>query len=347
VLVLGIETSCDETAAAVVEDGRVVRADVVASQILVHAPYGGVVPEVASRQHVATIVPVIQRTMADAGIGFGDLDAVAVTCGPGLVGALLVGVETAKSLSFALGKPLVGVNHLAGHLAAVFLCDGDPQGESSRVRAATPPFPHLALLVSGGHTAIIRVDEPGKTSLLGATRDDAAGEAFDKVGKLLGLGYPGGVAIDKLAATGDPRAVELPRALPARDDLDFSFSGLKTAVATRLARTGVPEGAALADFCASFQAAVVDVLVRKSRRALARERLGALVVCGGVAANRGLRAALAEAARADGFGLFIPPPKRCTDNAAMIAAEGSALYLRGKRAGLDLAVDPGLPLSPS
>ena len=228
------------------------------------------------------------------------------------------------------------MNHLAGHLAAIFLGEDAP-----------PPFPHLALLVSGGHTALIRVDEPGKTSLLGATRDDAAGEAFDKVGKLLGLGYPGGVAIDRLAATGDPRAVELPRALPARDDFDFSFSGLKTAVSTRLAKTGVPEGAALADFCASFQSAVVDVLVRKSRRALVREGLNALVVCGGVAANRGLRTALAEAARADGFGLFIPPPKRCTDNAAMIAAEGSALFVRGKRSGLDLAVDPGLPLSPS
>jgi N6-L-threonylcarbamoyladenine synthase len=334
VLVLGIETSCDETAAAIVADGRRVLADVVASQILVHAPYGGVVPEVASRQHVATIVPVIQRAVADAGIVLGDLDAIAVTCGPGLVGALLVGVETAKSLAFALGKPLIGVNHLAGHLAAIFLGDDVP-----------PPFPHVALLVSGGHTALIRVDEPGRTSLLGATRDDAAGEAFDKVGKLLGLGYPGGVAIDRLAATGNPRAVELPRALPARDDLDFSFSGLKTAVATRLAKTGVPEGAALADFCASFQTAVVDVLVRKSRRALVREGLGALVVCGGVAANRGLRTALAEAAREGGFGLFIPPPKRCTDNAAMIAAEGSALFLRGNRAGLDLAVDPGLPLS--
>ena len=378
-LVLGIETSCDETAAAVVEDGRWVRSDVVASQILAHAPYGGVVPEVASRQHVATIIPVIRRALTDAKIGFGDLDAVAVTCGPGLVGALLVGVETAKALAFALRKPLVGVNHLAGHLAAAFLEDGNPgtvpkpprDGSQpaepagihrDRSPSSVPPFPHLALLVSGGHTAIIRVDGPGKTRLLGATRDDAAGEAFDKVGKLLGLGYPGGIAIDRLAAAGNPRAVALPRALAGRDDLDFSFSGLKTAVSTWLAKrgspdlpgspgssgspgaAGLPEGAALADVCASFQMAVVDVLVRKSRRALAREGLGALVVCGGVAANRGLRAALAEAARVDGFALFIPPPKRCTDNASMIAAAGTDLFVRGEHAGLDLAVDPGLEL---
>jgi N6-L-threonylcarbamoyladenine synthase len=340
-LVLGVETSCDETAAAVVEDGRRVRSDVVASQILTHAEYGGVVPEVASRQHVATVVPVIRRAVADAGIGFGDLDAIAVTCGPGLVGALLVGVETAKALAFGLGKPLVGVNHLAGHLAAAALEDPSLPGP--------PPFPHLALLVSGGHTALIRVDAPGATRLLGATRDDAAGEAFDKVGKLLGLGYPGGVKIDKMSATGNPRAVTLPRALPGRDDLDFSFSGLKTAVSTMLASRaqsglGPIADQELNDFCASFQTAVVDVLVRKSRRALVREGLSALVVCGGVAANRGLRAALAEAAREDGFALFIPPPKRCTDNASMIAAAGTQLHERGLHAGLDLAVDPGLPL---
>jgi N6-L-threonylcarbamoyladenine synthase len=247
-------------------------------------------------------------------------------------------VETTKALAFATGKPLVGVNHLSGHLAAAFLEDPASSGP--------PSYPHLALLVSGGHTALIRIDGPGQTRLLGATRDDAAGEAFDKVGKLLGLGYPGGVKIDRLAATGDPRAVTLPRALPGRDDLDFSFSGLKTAVATLVAKRAGPfEGPELANFCASFQAAVVDVLVRKSRRALVQEGLSALVVCGGVAANRGLRAALAEAAREDGFALFIPPPKHCTDNAAMIAAAGTQLFARGVRAGLDLAVDPGLPLS--
>jgi N6-L-threonylcarbamoyladenine synthase len=334
-LVLGVETSCDETAAAVVEDGRRVRANVVASQIATHAQYGGVVPEVASRQHVATIVPVLERAVADAGVKFADLDAIAVTAGPGLVGALLVGVETSKALAFAIGKPLVAVNHLSGHLAAAFLEHAD---------AVPPSYPHLALLVSGGHTALIRIDAPGATRLLGSTRDDASGEAFDKVGKMLGLGYPGGVAIDKRAATGDPTAVALPRALPGRDDLDFSFSGLKTAVASLLARRPLPEGQEMNDFCASFQAAVVDVLVRKSRRALVLEELKSLVVCGGVAANRGLRTALATAAAEDGFALHIPPPKYCTDNAAMIAAAGTQLFERGVRAGLDLSVDPGLPL---
>jgi N6-L-threonylcarbamoyladenine synthase len=282
---------------------------------------------------------VLERAVADAGLRFADLDAIAVTAGPGLVGALLVGVETAKALAFALGKPLVAVNHLAGHLAAAFL-------ENPPAPHTPPPYPHLALLVSGGHSALIRIDAPGATRLLGSTRDDAAGEAFDKVGKMLGLGYPGGIQIDKRAATGDPHAVALPRALPGRDDLDFSFSGLKTAVATLLARGAVPEdGQPMNDFCASFQAAVVDVLVRKSRRALALEGLGALVVCGGVAANRGLRTSLAAAAAEDGFALHIPPPKYCTDNAAMIAAAGTQMFERGARAGLDLSVDPGLPLS--
>jgi N6-L-threonylcarbamoyladenine synthase len=336
-LVLGIETSCDETAAAVVEDGRRVRSDIVASQILIHAEYGGVVPEVASRQHTATIVPVVRRAMEQAEVAWEDLDGVAVTSGPGLVGALLVGVETAKALGYALGRPVVGVNHLAGHLAAVYLEDPSlPE---------PPPYPHLALLVSGGHTALIRVDGPGRHRLIGATRDDAAGEAFDKVGKMLGLGYPGGVKIDRLATSGDRARFPLPRALPGRDDIDFSFSGLKTAVATLLAtRPAAATEPDLGDLAASVQAAIVDVLVRKSRRGLVREQLHHLVVCGGVAANRGLRQAMAAAAAEDGFRLYIPPTRLCTDNAAMIAVAGTYALARGESAPLDLAVDPGLPL---
>ncbi len=324
------------------------RSDVVASQVLVHAQYGGVVPEVASRQHLATVVPVVREAVARAGVKLADLDGLAVTSGPGLVGALLVGVEVAKSLGYALGKPVVGVNHLAGHLAAAFIeaeghvrVGGPGDGGAP---GGPPPYPHVALLVSGGHTMLLRCGGPVDVRLLGATRDDAAGEAFDKVAKLLGLGYPGGVAIDRLAATGNAQAHDFPRALARRDDLDFSFSGLKTALATFLRERPAPEGPALADVCASFQAAVVDVLVRKSRRALQLQGLGALVVCGGVAANRGLRAGLAAAAREDGFALHIPPPRLCTDNAAMIAAAGTELLRLGRHASLELAVDPGLPL---
>jgi N6-L-threonylcarbamoyladenine synthase len=335
-LVLGIETSCDETAAAVVENGWRVRSDVVASQVLVHAEYGGVVPEVASRQHLATVVPVVSRALAEAGVAPRDLDGIAVTCGPGLVGPLLVGVEMGKALAYALGKPVVGINHLAGHLAAVFLeHPGNP---------APPAYPHLALLVSGGHTLLLRVDGPARVKSLGATRDDAAGEAFDKVAKLLGLGYPGGAVIDGLASQGNPEAIDFPRALPGRGNLDFSFSGLKTAVATRVREHGLPGEKQMPDFCASFQAAVVDVLVRKSRRALLNEGLHDLLVCGGVAANRGLRAALAAAAEEDAFRLFVPTPKLCTDNGAMIAQAGTWALERGEQAQLDLSVDPGLPL---
>lgn len=336
-LVLGLESSCDETAAAVVADGRVVHANVVASQVAVHALYGGVVPEVASRHHLETVVPTIQQALARAGVQWADLDGIAVTHGPGLVGALLVGVETAKALGYALQKPVVGVHHHAGHMAAAYLAH---EGEAQ----PGPRGPHVALLVSGGHTALVRVTDAGCT-LLGATRDDAAGEAFDKTAKLLGLGYPGGVRIDELAAAGDPQRHAFPRALPGRDDLAFSFSGLKTSVATFLARGPLPEGQALADVCASFQAAVIDVLVRKARRALVQEGLSDLLVCGGVAANRGLRAALEIAARQDGFRLHIPPVCYCTDNAAMIAAAGTRLLRAGIVAPLDLSVDPGLPLT--
>jgi N6-L-threonylcarbamoyladenine synthase len=337
VLILGLETSCDETAASVVEDGRRIRSNVISSQVLVHAEFGGVVPEVASRQHLATVVKVVRQALADAGVAAPQLDAIAATCGPGLVGPLLVGLELGKSMAYAISKPFVGVNHLAGHLAAVFL-------EHTK-NPSSPPYPHVALLVSGGHTTLYRVDGQQKCVLLGSTRDDAAGEAFDKVAKLLGLGYPGGVVIDRLAVDGDPKAIAFPRALPGREDLDFSFSGLKTAVATRLASEGLPRGAALADFCASFQAAVVEVLVRKTRRALRREALRDLVVCGGVAANRGLRQALATAAQDDNFSLYVPAPVLCTDNAAMIGLAGSWAVARGEHGALSLSVDPGLPLS--
>jgi len=336
-LILGIETSCDETAAAVVQDGKTIRSNIISSQVLVHAEYGGVVPEVASRQHLATVVKVVRHALRDADVQAGALDGIAATCGPGLVGPLLVGLEMGKSLAYAIGKPVVGVNHLRGHLAAVYL-------EHAK-NPSPPPFPHVALLVSGGNTTLFRVEGPAKTVLLGSTRDDAAGEAFDKVAKLLGLGYPGGIVIDRLAATGNPLAIHFPRALPGRDDLDFSFSGLKTAVATRILSEGPPQEGAMPDFCASFQAAVVDVLVRKARRALAREGLRDLVVCGGVAANRGLRQGIACAAAMDGFSFYIPAPILCTDNAAMIAMAGTWAIAGGERGGLDLSVDPGLPLS--
>ena len=336
-LILGIETSCDETAAAVDADARGIRSNVISSQVLVHAEYGGVVPEVASRQHLASVVKVIRQALADARVCPAELDGIAATCGPGLVGPLLVGLELGKSMGYALGRPVVGVNHLAGHLSAIFL--------EHEKNPPPPPYPHIALLVSGGNTTLFRVASRDRTIMLGSTRDDAAGEAFDKVAKLLGLGYPGGIVIDRLAAEGNPEAIFFPRALPAREDLDFSFSGLKTAVATRLAAEGRPQDGALADFCASFQAAVVAVLVRKSRTALRREGLRDLVVCGGVAANRGLRRALVAASQEDGFTLYVPAPVLCTDNAAMIALAGSWAIARGERGALDLSVDPGLPLS--
>jgi N6-L-threonylcarbamoyladenine synthase len=332
-LVLGLESSCDETAAAVVEDGRTVRSDVVASQVEVHRPYGGVVPELASRAHVVNVVPVIDAALERAGIGLGDLDGVAVTQGPGLVGALLVALQAGKALAYARGLPLVGVHHLEGHLTAVFL------------EAEAPPFPHLALVVSGGHTSLIRVDGHGSLVELGATRDDAAGEAFDKVAKLLGLGYPGGVVIDRLARDGDPGAVALPRAMTdKKTGDDFSFSGLKTAVLNHVRAHGVPEGQALADLCASFQDTVVEVLVRKTRRAARREGLEHVQICGGVAANSHLRAVLRAAGEEDGFRVYVPPPKRCTDNAAMIAAAGYQRLARGERDPLDLNADSSLPL---
>ncbi len=334
-LVLGLESSCDETAAALVEDGVRVRGDAVASQVAVHAEWGGVVPEIASRHHVTNLIPVLQTALDRAGATLDDVDGIAVTRGPGLVGALLVAVQAAKALAWARGIPLVGVNPLEGHLSAVWL-DG----------AKGPSFPHLALLVSGGHSELVIARDHGAYELLGATRDDAAGEAFDKVGKMLGLGYPAGPTIDKLAQTGDPHAYTLPRPMRGRG-LDFSFSGMKTAVLTLVQHHGVPTGQALADLCASFQASVIDQLVRKTHAAIEQHHVKQLQVAGGVAANRGLRAAVGALCAQLGVELFIPSPARCTDNAAMIAAAGYWHLVRGERADLTMNASASLPLASS
>jgi N6-L-threonylcarbamoyladenine synthase len=340
--VLGIESSCDETAAAVVSadlEGRAeVRSDVVATQIAEHAPYGGVVPELASRAHLRAIGPVVRSAVNEAG-GWDGIDAIAVTNGPGLVGALLVGVQAAKAIAYARELPIVGVNHLAGHLLAPFLDRPLAIGDK-------PKFPFVALLASGGHTALYRADSALSIRELGATRDDAAGEAFDKVAKLSGLGYPGGPVIDRLAQSGNPEAVKLPRPLRQRTSLEFSFSGLKTAVATYVAKRGsVPRaGDGLEDLAASVQAAIVDTLVRKLMTAVERENVSHAVISGGVAANRGLRAAALAACEKAGVALHVPPAKSCTDNAAMIAYAGAMRLLAGDRDTLELPVHANWPI---
>jgi N6-L-threonylcarbamoyladenine synthase len=328
-LILGIETSCDETAAAVVADGRVILSNIIASQVSIHSKFGGVVPEIASRKHLEMINPVIDRALADAGASLADLTAIAVTSGPGLVGALLVGVNTAKTLAFATGKPFVAVNHVQAHIAANYL-----------VHDIT--FPAVCLVASGGHTSIYYLQERASGELLGTTRDDAAGEAFDKVARALQLGYPGGPAIDTLSESGNPVAFSFPRAFSGKDlTYDFSFSGLKSAVINTLHNLHQKnETINKADIAASFQAAVVDILVEKTRLAAKDRQCKTVLLAGGVASNRLLRSRLEEAVLADGLMLFYPPPELCTDNAAMVACAGYDLALRKQYAAYNLNATP-------
>jgi len=339
--VLGIETSCDETAAAVV-CGEHVESDVIHSQVELHAPYGGIVPELASRDHLRNIRPVIESALSRADCSLTDIDGIAVTCRPGLSGALLVGMQTAQGLAWASNKPIVGVDHLVGHLLAVFL-------EYDTPRPHTPQFPFIGLLASGGHSALYKVSGPLASDIeeLGATRDDAAGEAFDKVAKLLGLGYPGGPIIDKLAAQGDPEKIALTKPMAQRSTLEFSFSGLKTNVLRWVTQHGRPgDDQVLRDLCASFQRRVVDALLDKALIAAEQEGIGRLVIAGGVAANRELRTRGSERAAERGFEFIIPPFRACTDNAAMIAYAGAMQLERGENHSGRLEMSPHTLLPP-
>jgi N6-L-threonylcarbamoyladenine synthase len=331
-LVLGIETSCDETAAAVVRDGGVLLSNVIASQIDVHRKYGGVVPEIASRKHVEAIMPVVTEALEKADVSLAQIDGVAVTCGPGLVGSLLVGLSTAKAIAYGQKIPFIGINHLEGHIASSFLMETPPE----------PPF--VALVVSGGHTNIYLVEPGGTYRLKGQTRDDAAGEAFDKAAKMLDIGYPGGVVIDKMAKDGNPEAYAFPRAM--RNTTDFSFSGLKTSLLNMLKKRSTPwEGNELNDVVASYQEAIIDVLVEKTFRVARETSTSKVIVCGGVAANSRLRTRFVEEGQRENIGVFIPPPVLCTDNAAMIGAAGYRLLVKGMRSGLDLNAVSRWPIS--
>jgi N6-L-threonylcarbamoyladenine synthase len=355
--ILGIETSCDETSAAVVVGGTWVLSNVISSQIALHQAHGGVVPELAARAHVTALVPVVRAALAEAAVAMNEIDAVSVTRGPGLAGSLLVGVNAAKAMAYVLDRPLIAVNHLEAHVAANWL--RQPGAE-----ADPPDLPAVCLLVSGGHTELLLVERPGRFRLLGRTLDDAAGEAFDKGARLLGLGYPGGPAIQRAAEGGNSAAFDLPRALPG-DSLDFSFSGLKTALLRLIAPYRLPDpprpvlapglfaehrapsfkaGFPVADLAASFQAAIVDVLVDKTMRAAAAMTAKSVLLAGGVAANRVLRDALAAEAANAGMRFHVPPFAFCTDNAARIAGAAHQALRRGEQAGWDLDIDPRLQL---
>ena len=338
-LVLGIESSCDETAAAVIEDGRIIRSNIIASQVKTHAPFGGVVPELASREHLDQIAPVVTNALDDAGITLEQVDGIAVTQGPGLIGSLLVGISFAKSLAMVASKPIVGVNHIEGHVYSVVF-------ENPPVR-----YPVLALIVSGGHTTLFLILEEGSYAVLGRTRDDAAGEAYDKVAKLLGLGYPGGPVIDRLAESGDPRAAELVFTIPrmGSPNLDFSFSGLKTAVLRYVREKGIEAVAnggeptqQIIDLVASFQDKVIRSLLARLRAAVKRHHPQTIIVAGGVACNSALRRSVNE----EDFGapVYFPSPILTTDNAAMIAAAGYPKLARGENHGLEFNATTSMKL---
>ncbi|MEW6614265.1 MAG: tRNA (adenosine(37)-N6)-threonylcarbamoyltransferase complex transferase subunit TsaD [Thermodesulfobacteriota bacterium] len=324
-LILGIESSCDETAAAVVADGREILSNVIYSQIDVHSRFGGVVPELASRRHVESIIPVIEEALAIANLSLDEIQGIAVTQGPGLVGSLLVGLSVAKSIAYVKNVPMIGVHHIKGHISAIFLEEDNMD------------FPFISLVVSGGHTSLYLVHDLDNCQLLGQTRDDAAGEAFDKVAKLLKLGYPGGIVIDQLAKEGNPRAVDFPRAFMSHNSLDFSFSGIKTAVLNYV-RTRSKEviSGQIHDIAASFQEAIVDVLVIKTLTAALSSSVDTIVLAGGVASNTSLRSRLKEMAEEKGIKVFIPSPILCTDNAAMIAGIGDHYLRKGITSSMDI-----------
>jgi N6-L-threonylcarbamoyladenine synthase len=334
--VLAIETSCDDTCAAVVLNGRKILSNVVSSQISIHQKYGGVVPELASRRHIESIIPIVHEALETAKVSLRDIDGIAVTHGPGLVGSLLVGLSFAKSIAFATGIPFVGVNHIEGHLSAIFL------------EEHAPSFPFIGLVVSGGHTSLYRLDGFGTYKRLGQTRDDAAGEAFDKVAKLLGLGYPGGPIIDQLSKRGETKAIRFPRPSLGKNSFDFSFSGLKTAVVNYVkshppSDNGYPEHL-LCDLVASFQEAAVEVLVKKTLQAAQVQKVKRVVLAGGVASNSRLRERMREEASQLNINLYIPSPSFCTDNAAMIGVVGSYYLKKGVRSPYSLNAFSNLPL---
>lgn len=333
-LILGIESSCDETAASVVKNGRYILSNIISSQVDLHKKYGGVVPEIASRKHVELIIPVINQALDEAGVTLSDIDAIGVTYGPGLVGALLVGITAAKAIAFTANKPLVGVHHIEGHISANYL----------QYPELEPPF--ICLVASGGHSHIVLVKTHSDYEILGQTRDDAAGEAFDKISRAIGLGYPGGPLIDKYAKEGNSKAIQFPRVHFEDGSLDFSFSGLKTSVLNylnRMEQSG--EKICIPDVAASFQQAVVDVLVKNTILAARLKGIDRIALAGGVAANTQLRSDMKNSAKEYGIEVFYPGLVLCTDNAAMIACAAHYEYLKGERAGLDLNAIPGLKLS--